>query len=371
MTVNGFSAMSLAAQQIGIARGKRNAGLLVACLLLLIGCRTAPDLRPFAEATSQLAGSIKSTGRMVHGEIDSMSAGWNEDQRKRAMELAEKFTREWTQQHALADALLEYSASLTAIAQAGEEGEKSARALADSFKQLCGSIEVAMPPAAAVDGAINIGAQLYGKFSRDYAARTLGEGMKQLQPSIDETTVMVGHSLRQIETGLDAIREQNDANFEDELLHGAKVRTHRNNLRVLSERQTALLEMLALETQTRDALRRELIAAANEAKEKDLARLSKLGSDITTELAAVEASLRSEGEAVAPVDVRKAAVRERLSTEITLVRTIRAGLGDWAAAHARLAAAALERKPLQVEDLVQTALEIRELVSTIRASRQE
>ena len=70
-------------------------------------------------------------------------------------------------------------------------------------------------------------------------------------------------------------------------------------------------------------------------------------------------------------DARKVADQNRLSTEIELVRTVRAGLDDWAAAHARLAAAALEKKPVQVNDLIQIADEIQDLVKTVRAGQNQ
>lgn len=349
----------------------RSAVLVLGLAALFVGCRTVPDLRPFTDATSQLSSSIKTAGRTVATEIDSMAAKWPDNQKAEAAKISARFRQHWTQRNALADALLEYSASLAAIAAAGEQGEQSARALAASFQKLCGAIEIAMPPAAAVEGVINIGSHLYGRFSRNYAAKTLGDGMRKLQPSIDETAVLLGHSLDQIASGLDAVRDQIAQNAEDEVLDGIKVGVRRNHARVLSERRVRLLTILADGNAARDALRAELLREFNPNKQQDLARLGSVTADITTELSAVENSLQSELATLASVDARKAADRARLDTELALVQTMQSGLGDWAAAHARLAAAALERQPLQVEDLTQTALEIRDLVKTIRATRRE
>lgn len=338
---------------------------------LLAGCRTPPDMRPFADATSQFTGAIKIAGRTVAAEIDAMTAKWPPDQRATTDKIIRQFNQQWAQRNALSDALLEYSVSLSAIAQAGEQGEQSARALADAFQKLCGAIAVAMPPAAAAVGAINIGAQLYGRFARDYAAKTLGEGMKKLQPSIDETATVLSDSLVQLETSLDAIRDQNAQNIEDEEIDGAKVSTRRHNAKMLTSRRADLLKMLGDGNGARDALRAGLLKAADPTKQRELHRLGALSSDITSELAAVEISLKSETETLAVIDTRKAADRDRLTTEMVLVHTVRRGLGDWAAAHARLAAAALEKKPLHVEDLVQTALDIRALTKTIRTTQKE
>lgn len=339
--------------------------------LLACGCRTAPDLKPFAEATSQLSSSIKASGKTVVAEVDTMSSGWDKTQRATAMTTADKFQKQWLRRNALADALLDYSASLTAIAQAGEQGQQSAQAVADSFKKFTDAIDVALPQAAAVEETVKIGSYLYGKFAQDHAAKTLGESMRRLQPTIDETASVLGSSLKQIEIGLDAIRDQNTQNVEDESLDGLKgglkVTTGRNTVHALSERRAALLAMLNDGTKTRDALRADLLKGTDDAKEKEYTRLTALNTDITTELAAIEGSLKLETEKLAPFDARKVADQNRLTTEIELVQTIRSGLDDWAAAHSRLAAAALERKPLQVEDLVETADQIRELVKTVRA----
>ena len=349
------------------------AGVLLTFVLsaLLSGCRTPPDMRPFADATSQFSGSIKTAGRTVASEMNLMTAKWPPAQREKSNTIMMKFNQQWTQRHALSDALLDYSVSLTAIAQAGEQGENSARELASSFQKLCSAIEVALPPAAAVEGAINIGAQLYGRFARDYAAKTLGEGMKKLQPSIDETATVLSHSLEQLAISLDAIRDQNAQNIEDEEIDGIKVSTRRNNVKILTSRRADLLKMLGDGNGARDTLRAGLLKAADPTKQQELHRLGALSSDITSELAAVEISLKSETEKLSPIDTRKAADRDRLTTEIVLVHTVRGGLGDWAAAHSRLAAAALEKKPLQVEDLVQSALEIRDLTKIIRTTQKE
>lgn len=347
------------------------AGLLILCALSLGGCRTAPDMKPFADGTAQLASAIKTSGQTVVAEVDAMSVKWDKDQRAAALATAEKFEQQWGRRNALADALADYSASLAAIASAGEQGEKSALAVADSFKKFTDAIDVAIPQAAAVGEAVKIGAKLYGKFAQAYAARTLGGTMRRLQPAIDETTLVLGGNLQQIETGLDSIRDEIPNNVGSESIDGSKdgvkVRTERNTLKNLSLRRVALVTLLNDGTKARDDLRAELLKAADPDKEKEFARLAALNTDITAELASVEASLQSEAGLLAPFDARKVADQNRLSTEIELVRTVRAGLDDWAAAHARLAAAALEKKPLQVNELIQTANEIQDLVKTVRA----
>ena len=341
---------------------------------LLTGCRTAPDMRPFADATSQLSGSIKTAGRTVVAEVDAMSGNWDETHRQAAEKTIEGFGKNWEKHQKLADALVDYSASLAAIAEAGEQGEKSAKAVADSFKKLTDAVGAAFPQAKAGEVAVNLGSYLYGKFAQDRAAKTLGESMNRLQPAIDETASILAWSFKDIEDGLDAVRDQNGQNIEDHVLESSgavkiKVRTVRNRLEHLRARHAALLNALNSGADRRDSLRADLVKAADAAKETELNRLTKLTTDIAAELAVVENAINLESETLKPLDERKAADRERLNSAMNLVRAARGGFGDWAAAHSRLAASALQKKPPQVADLIQTATEIRELIKTVRAGQ--
>jgi hypothetical protein len=338
-------------------------------MLIICGCRTAPDMRPFADATSQLSSSIKTTGRTVVSEVDSMSAQWGPAQLKSAKEKTEKFEQQWAGRQNLGAALVDYSVSLTAIVEAGEQGEKSAKAVDASFKKLTDAVGIAFPQAAAAGVAVDVGAHLYGMFAKDHAAKTLGEGMQRLQPAIDETATILKSSFKAVEDGLDAVRDQIAQNVEDEMVGDDKVTTKRNRLKILMNRRANLLIFLNNGTTNRDSLRGELIITNDAKKELELDRLTKLMTDITAELVAVEGAIALESESLKPIDARKAADHERLTTAINLVRTARDGLDDWAAAHARLAAAALEKKPPQVEDLIQTANEVRELVKIVRAGQ--
>lgn len=339
--------------------------------LALAGCRTAPNMRPFADATSQLSSSIKIAGRTVVSEVDTMSAKWDSTRRKNAEKTLEGFGQQWEKRQTLANALVEYSASLAAIAEAGEQGEKSAKAVADSFKKLTDAVGVAFPQAKAGEIVVNLGSYLYGKFAQDHAAKTLGESMNRLQPVINETASILSDSFKDIENGLDAVRDQNNQNAEDEVVEGdsTKVRTLRDRLKRLSVRRAKLLAALNSGESSRDSLRAELIKAADAAKEAELARLSRLSTDIAAELAVVESTIKLESDTLKAIDARKAGDHDRLTAAMNLVRIARGGLNDWAAAHSRLATAALEKKTPQVEDLIQTASEIRDLIKTVRAGQ--
>ncbi|MCW5554509.1 MAG: hypothetical protein KIS67_20415 [Verrucomicrobiae bacterium] len=328
-------------------------------------------MRPFVDATAQLSGSIKTAGRTTVAEVNSMSAKWDVERREKATKILETFGKEWKSRQKLADALVDYSASLAAIAEAGEKGEESAQAVTASFKKLTDAVGVALPQAQAGGVVVNFGSYLYGKFAQDHAAKSLGESMNRLQPVIDEAATNFSASFKQIEDALDAVRDQNDQNVEDEIIEGdkGKVSTLRGRLKHLLARRAALITTLDAGATNRDSLRADLLKAADSGKEVELTRVTRLMNDVAAELAVVESTIKVEFDTLRPIDARKVADRERLTAAINLVQIVRGGLEDWAAAHGRLAAAALEKKPPQVEDLIQSAAEIRELIKTVRAGQ--
>lgn len=313
------------------------------------GCRTAPDMTPFTDATSQLSSSIQAAGGVTCDEIDRMANGWPEKQRAAAATIKDAFWKQWSGRNNLADALLTYSESLTAIVAAGDQGTASVERVGNAFKQLAGTIGIALPPGsvAGVDKTLELGGYLYGLYAKDAAARSLGESMRKMQPSIDETARVLDESLRHVEEGLDAIRDQVPEDVEDSLsvVGGVtKVRTERATLANVANSRRALLDRIAA---------------------------SPSAATLRDDLAALDAALRSQADLLAPFDARKAADVSRLADEMRLVRTAREGLAEWAAAHGRLAEAALSKRPPNVERLVQTAEEIRSQIKSIRNTLKE
>lgn len=313
-------------------------------LLAVAGCRTPPDLTPFTDATSQLCDSIKASGRVTSDELDAMSMDWPQPQKDAAAKLNENFRARWTDRGRLADALLDYSASLVSVVEAGDKGADSVKAVEASFKQLTDTVGVALPPGTVkVAGTVTeLGAYLYGIYTKDKAAGALGEGMKKMQPAIDETARVLGESLKQIQDGLDAIRDQVPQGVEDSpSIPGGSVlvRTERDTLSKLVVRRNELA-----------------------------GRLAQGGSDaaLRQDLELLDSTIASQTARLAPFDAKKTADRERLSDEIRLVGAARDGLAVWAAAHARLADAALSKRTPNVAELEQTASDIRRMVNDIR-----
>lgn len=337
-------------------------GLVVA---LLAGCRTAPDMTPFSDATAALSGSIKAAGRAVSDEITDVTRPWPEEQRLAAAAISTRFREHWVQRDALADALTEYSVSLVAIVEAGEKGEESARGLAASFGRLCDAVGVVLPPALAGETVVSAAARVYGLIAVDRAARTLGGGMQRMQPSVDALVEVLDKDLLTIENALSDLRVEARATIEETAIDGMVPRVERNALRQLTARQTALRSDYFKATQHIDDLR--AAAAGDASNAAEITNWSESRKRVWDDLVGVEPLIAGSLRRLAPVDGRVRSAEARIDTEVRLVRRLRAGLAEWAAAHGRLAAAALQRTPPRVEELVQAAIEARDLVRKVRA----
>lgn len=338
-------------------RGIAVLSLLV--LSVLAGCHSAPDMRPFADATSQLSVSVKAAGRAVGDEITAVTRSWPEDQRARADEIRERFHSHWVQRGRLADALSEYAVSLTEIVSAGERGEASALALATSFGKLCDAVGSALPPAMAGEVVASSAARLYGLFARDRAARTLARGMAEMQPALDVVIGLLDKDLASIERALLVLRvEAGDAPYDHTAppVAGFLPSNERNNLIQHSASLTTLRAELA-EVQERGSIE-QLPGDATERRARE--------SYLQGRISASEASIAASVQRLEPIRASIAEAQDRIDTEVNLVQTIRGGLADWASSHGRLAQAAVERKAPRVDELVDTAVQIRDLVRKIR-----
>lgn len=337
--------------------------LLGSVALAPAGCLSAPDMKPFTDATAQLSSSMKSAGRAVGDEITEITRPWPEEPRARAGEVRERFQTHWVQRGRLADALNDYSASLSEIVAAGEQGEASALALANSFGTLCGAVGLALPPAMAGEVVATSSARVYGLFARDQAARTLGNGMREMQPALDEVALLLDKDLAAIERALVVLRtEAGDAPYDHTVtpVAGFLPSAERNNLVQQNARLGSLRGKLA------DVQGRMMDELASDDRSELLAQESYLQSQVS----AAETSIAASVQRLAPVNAGIAEAQGRIDTEIQLVKTVRGGLADWSSTHARLADAALERKAPRVDELVEAAVQIRDLVREVRAGKR-
>ena len=361
--------------------------LLLIAGVALAGCHVAPDMKPFVDASGQLASSIRATGRAVGDETLALTSSWGEAQQQQAKALVDTFSAHWTARNGLADGLANYSASLAGIVAAGEQGEASAKAVAASFMELTESLDV-MPAGAAagtgIDAAIGMGTWLYGKYAKDRAARTLAKSMQEIQPFIDGPKGVVDLIDKDMASAQHILRTLLNAaeNSVDQVKTTTKraVGDERGTLKSLLARQNALAKQLGGYEEKRDKARETLSGLTDfqalEDKDKglvlaaaksDLDRLNMLSADIRAEFTSNDVLIAQSRALLAPFDQSLAAQKSRLRAAIAMISAARDGLADWGAAHARLAAAALESRPPHVADLIDGAQRLKKMLDAFQS----
>ena len=159
----------------------------LACLLLLglglAGCRSVPDLRPFAEATASIDLAANGVHDLVVSDLDSLAASASDSEERKALRKArEAFSTEWGVRLQATEALVGYAGSLASIAEAGEGGAQGARALAGSVNRLLSSIPgvTTQIPAAVTD----LASWIKGEVDRVRAAETLADAVARAHPVV-------------------------------------------------------------------------------------------------------------------------------------------------------------------------------------------
>jgi hypothetical protein len=154
-------------------------------MLLLIGpsgCAPLPDLSPYAAATGAVRQSAQAAGNSIAAEFDNFDKVDTDSADVKT--LKSEFAAAWDVNLKALNALQRYADSLDAIADAGNEGEKSALKVADQVQALAGSLGIAVAPA--VGTVADVGAKLFGQLQRIRAAKSLKASLSAADPAIRE-----------------------------------------------------------------------------------------------------------------------------------------------------------------------------------------
>jgi len=155
-----------------------------AVLVLLAGCKTLPDIKPFAQATAELQ-SVVSKGK--NQAMEAISAyksdpATPEKTRSTLAAQAKELDAAWQATNTGLAALVDYSHALAEVAAAGDSGDKAAR---NVFNALDGLLKVT--PVGAVPGfdkADDAVAAVYRAVAQAKAARDLKEATSRADEAV-------------------------------------------------------------------------------------------------------------------------------------------------------------------------------------------
>ena len=129
----------------------------VLALMLIAGCRI-PDLKPFSDATTAMVTGLKQGFERSRASLTA-AAETADDQAAFAAEL-KKLDAAWKPTREALSALVVYSDSLAALAEAGKTGPETMARLTDAINDLATSVSLIPIPAAGVQVVNQVGAKI-------------------------------------------------------------------------------------------------------------------------------------------------------------------------------------------------------------------
>ncbi len=159
----------------------------LAALLLLAGCAT-PDVKPFAQQTSDLAAAVSAEETATETRMAQLSAALNNPRdagaKKEIDAAAAKYASNAKAVDALLTAATSYSTQLVNLASAGETGTQAVKTISDNLQQISSALGAAFPGAGtAVSSVINV---IAANVTRVEAQEKLTKAMDAADPIVKE-----------------------------------------------------------------------------------------------------------------------------------------------------------------------------------------
>lgn len=298
--------------------------LAVLGLLATLGaCAPLPDATPFSESTLQLRSAMAAGHVAVDGEMRATKVLDAE---------ADKLKAAWKLRLAAADGMVAYAESIVALTDAGNKGDETVAAVANSVKSLAAAAGVVLPqaPVAAATKA----AELIALHIANIRARnTLTEAMRQAEPAVSAVADLVAKDVGDIIPILRAATKISDTQLTIE--HQIE----------LGDRDQVLAERKQIYSKSGNG----------ETARDDLARLEVL-----------DHALKDMDAWYLPFEADRTAIRNREAAGRKLLAATRQAVLDWASAHRQLALAIEKGGRVDPKALAESIAEIRELIRKVR-----
>lgn len=316
---------------------------IMIALIIQTGCAPLPDLSGYTAATSTVRQSVASAGTAVSSEADRAGEVMIGPANIEALRKAKaEFDTSWAKNRRAMDAMVRYASSIEAIAAAGNQGAKSAGAVADQLQGLIGALGLPIAPAVGV--VLNTGEKLFAQLALVRAAKSLKASLAAADPAVRELQGILSDNIAEAERAHNQLvkAELDTIGFAAPGGFGDIIATDQSLGALAADHAAALDKALADGNRARAAaLRAELQTIAD-------ARVA-----IAPQLADYQAKR-------AAIEVRQRAAR-------ALFGASRDALTAWTEAHAELVIAINTRRPVTLASLDAAVVDIRELIKQWRA----
>jgi hypothetical protein len=315
--------------------------LLFICSLLFHGCTKLPDTSGYTIATIQVKQAVATTGDVVKEELMSaiQAEATSADQSS-----VKDFEKVWAVTLRSLDAMVVHAQSIEQIVDAGNKGAQSAKAVADSVKNLVDTVKVdtiSGTTAKVFELSADTVAFVYGEYSKHVSAKSLEDALDKFGPSITKITVLIQAQMSDAHRLFDEQTAAQYLKLQSDLRYGSWIKRH-GELDTLAALATQLLVR---------ALEKNNTSEITKAK---------------TMLADLDVASRVIAPRMAAYREDKAEIAQREKIGRSIIGSAELAVAAWGSAHQQLVKAVKERKAVSVESLTATITEIRTLIQRWR-----
>lgn len=164
--------------------------VVLIALSLLTSCTQLPDLKPFADATTRMAGAMRqgyaqTEGLLIRAELDS----------PRINELRAR----WDSTKKAINAIVAYSDALAALADAGNKGEESAGALISSLEGVQTAVGALLPGLPNVPATVTtVFRKINGVVAKLRARKALKEAVNDADEALNATATILSLNFQEL-----------------------------------------------------------------------------------------------------------------------------------------------------------------------------
>ena len=306
-------------------------------LLLCAGC-TTPDLKPFADSTASLHQAMTMTRDVVQSELSALKKA---QVLTNALELADaekNIPAALEARVAFMEAVVKYSDSLAAVADAGKNGEANAKLLSDSVTQLAGMFG---PYGAAVGGVGDIVKTAYKLLAEAAAVHSLKTATAKSDPIIQGATQIMLVDMTNVINVLDIagkalITKMDDPHMDD---YGVRAKLLKYRKHAMAKLNSDLKDEAGYE---------QVLTQHNKAN------------------AETEKTLHGINEWYEPLQAKENEINQRFNQEKEVAQNTLKAFRQWAAVHADLTKALEQNRQPNIRELVSTMLEIKTEIANLK-----
>lgn len=303
--------------------------IMTTALALGLTACTLPDIKPFAEATSDLSTTVASINQSLSS---SMVAAQIPDAQRQKFDEAMKW------RISALKAMERYSTSLISVADAGAMGAKNVGKVADSLGVFMTALSGPQIPATISDVVKNA----YGVIANVRSANALSDAFARADPTIQAIATL--------------LIKDND-NFKDIAL--ATTRTRENLIRADHRKS----DDLDIAQTVQDSLR-ELEKSAATDVDRDP---SKFPEETATQIQRYTALLDGMKGRLEAIESEKAKIKEDEAAMLRLINIMSVGVDKWASIHGTLAESMKNGAPLNIQGLTTAISMIKDQIKEVKA----